>query len=208
METLKPITGTGKTARRSMLAACTAAAVFLGGCLASAPKAPVNWTIALDRADAHATQTASIPPLRLASVSVRAPYDGTRLCVLRPDGSLAFDSFNAFAAAPSQLMRGALLDALEAKGVKAYTHNSSVHCSYSIEAQATLVALDCRRQGEANARVDIALTLLDGRRAVSSAKASGVAPKTGGDFSAIFSRAFASAAYAAIENLFAPEDET
>ena len=60
----------------------------LAGCLGSAPKPPVTWTIDVE-SDA-----------KVAFAAVCAPYGGQRFAVLRSDGSIAFDPRNSFAAAP------------------------------------------------------------------------------------------------------------
>ena len=77
--------------------------LLLAGCMGTAPKAPVNWTIEPKAASVFSAAAAKWGTVRLASVSVRAPYDGQRLAVLRADGSIAFDAFNTFAAAPAAL---------------------------------------------------------------------------------------------------------
>ncbi|MBR1921156.1 MAG: hypothetical protein IJ829_04015, partial [Kiritimatiellae bacterium] len=68
----------------------------LAGCLGPAPKPPVNWTIEIDAAE------------KVASAVVCAPYGGQRLAVLRPDGSIAFDPMNAFAAPPAAIIKDAV----------------------------------------------------------------------------------------------------
>ena len=100
---------------------------------------------------------------------VRSPYDGCRLVVARPDGSLAFDSFNAFAASPPQLLKGPVLDALAASGrFKAVVGPSS----------STVVD-------------GISLTLLGAsREIVGRATGVGVADAADGKYTAAFSSAF------------------
>ena len=69
----------------------------LAGCLASAPKPPVNWTIEIE-SDA-----------KVAFAAVCAPYGSQRIAVLRPDGSIAFDPRNAFAATPGSIIKDAVV---------------------------------------------------------------------------------------------------
>ena len=69
----------------------------LAGCLGSAPKPPVNWTIDIE------------PDAKVAYAAVCAPYGGQRIAVLRPDGSIAFDPRNAFAAAPGSIIKDAVV---------------------------------------------------------------------------------------------------
>jgi len=139
----------------------TILAAALSGCLGSAPKAPVNWTIDVD-AEAKAS-----------FVAVCAPYGGQRIAVLRPDGSIAFDPGNSFAASPSAILK----DALVARGGKG----------------AVLVrrlALDCRTAGKRDALVELELAVGD-----RSARGAASVPTPDGNFSAAFSSAF-SRAYA------------
>ena len=71
----------------------------LAGCLGSAPKPPVTWTIDVE-SDA-----------KVAFAAVCAPYGGQRFAVLRSDGSIAFDPRNSFAAAPGSSVPSRLLSA-------------------------------------------------------------------------------------------------
>ncbi len=126
------------------------------GCLSPAPKSPVNWTVDIDTDD------------KCAFAMVCAPYGGQRIAVLRPNGSIAFDPFNAFAASPSAIIK----DAVVARG-----------------GTGTLVvrrlALDCRRPGRRDALVELELT--DGKQTF---KGSAAEPTADGNFTAAFSHAF------------------
>lgn len=180
------------------------AALGAAGCLGTGPKAPANWTIEIARAGAAAPaggSGAGLPAVRVASVGVRPPYDGTRLAVLRPDGSIAFDSFNVFAAPPAQILRGTVQDALEAAGAQTVAANSQAQAAASVEAVVTRIALDCREKDRRDAVVELTLALVEGRRVKASAKGEGRAGTDGGDYSAAFSRAFASAMEAAVQKL-------
>lgn len=137
----------------------------LAGCLGSAPKPPVNWNIEVE-SDA-----------KVAFATVCAPYGGQRIAVLRPDGSIAFDPFNSFAAPPGSILK----DALVARG-----GNGALFVRR--------LALDCRRQNMRNAVVDLEIT--DGTR---TAKGSASAPTADGNFTAAFSSAFESAYSKAME---------
>jgi len=133
-----------------------AALAALTGCLSSAPKAPTYWTIEID-ADAPA----------YASVAVAAPFDGQEFAVLRPDGSIAFDAYNAFAARPMQLLR---------VGAKPQTGPAIT---------VRRLALDCRVKGERMAVVE--LTATDGQTARSVVATS---PTGDGNYTRAFSAAF------------------
>ena len=134
-------------------------ATALAGCLGSAPKAPVNWTIDVD-SEAKTT-----------FVAVCAPYGGQRIAVLRPDGSIAFDPCNSFAASPSAILK----DALVARGGKGAV-------------VVRRLALDCRTPGQRDALVELEVTVGD-----QSAKGAASVPTPDGNFSAAFSSAFSKA---------------
>ncbi|MGN0854350.1 MAG: hypothetical protein ACI4R9_02380 [Kiritimatiellia bacterium] len=177
--------------------------LLLGGCLSSAPKAPVNWTI-----EARATQLTPAPQpkwgaVRLAQVAVRAPYDGQKLAVLRPNGSIAFDSFNTFAAAPAALLRGAAHDVAEGSALftRVLHASSSAAAPYALEVAVTQLALDCRREKMREARCELTVLLLRGREVVGSARGAASRPMVMGDFSAAFSMAFTSALADALNGL-------
>ena len=102
---------------RGALHLLLAAVPLLGGCFADAPKAPKNWSIEWDRTSVERNEKDALPAVKLSQFEVRAPYNGAHLAVLRPDGSIAFDSFNSFAAQPAALLKGAAFDSIEASGV-------------------------------------------------------------------------------------------
>jgi hypothetical protein len=139
----------------------------LAGCLGSGPKPAVNWTI---EADSDA---------KVASATVCAPYGGQRIAVLRPDGSIAFDAFNAFAAAPGLIIKDAL--------VGRRGEGSLV---------VRRIALDCRSAGRRNALVELELTV-----GGATGKGSASEPTPDGNYTAAFSRAFAEALARAREGL-------
>ena len=169
----------------------------LSGCLSSAPKAPVHWTIEVE-SPRKGTQTpppGERPVVRLAQVNVRAPYDGTRLVVLRADGSVALDAYNTFAASPAHILRGAAEDALAASGRFAHVAQAASGASAALSAEVTLtrLALDCRKPGTRVASVELDLVLLDARRVVSSRRGAAWASAQDGNYTRAFSRAFANA---------------
>jgi len=177
---------------------------LLAGCLSSAPRAPINWTIDFSRnTDAVAARTnAAAAAVRIAAIDVRAPYSGQRLAVLRPDGSIAFDPCNAFAASPALLLRGAAHEAVEASGMfaRVLEPGSSAKETYAMEIVVTQLALDCRTEGRRTAKVAFTLTLIEGRMAVACVRGAGAAEATD-DFSAAFSTAFARAVADALAKL-------
>ena len=139
----------------------------LAGCLASAPKPPVNWTIEIE-SDA-----------KVAFAAVCAPYGGQRIAVLRPDGSIAFDPCNAFAAAPGSIIKDAVVGR---KGEGSLFVRK--------------LALDCRAEGRRDAVVS--LEIVSGDRV---GKGEATELTSDGNYSVAFSRAFSRAYANAIEEL-------
>lgn len=137
----------------------------LAGCLGSAPKPPVNWTIEIE-SDA-----------KVAFAAVCAPYGGQRIAVLRPDGSIAFDPCNAFAAAPGSIIKDAVVGR---KGEGSLFVRK--------------LALDCRAEGRRDAVVS--LEIVSGDRV---GKGEATELTSDGNYSAAFSRAFSRAYANAIE---------
>ena len=141
--------------------------LVLTGCLGSAPKPPVNWTIDIES------------DVKVAFATVCAPYGGQRIAVLRPDGSIAFDPRNAFAAAPGSIIKDAVVGR---KGEGSLIVRK--------------LALDCRAEGRRDAVV--ALEIVSGDRV---GKGDATEPTADGNYSAAFSRAFSKAYAEAIEGL-------
>ncbi|MBQ3808082.1 MAG: hypothetical protein II840_09030 [Kiritimatiellae bacterium] len=139
----------------------------LAGCLGSAPKPPVNWTIDIE-SDA-----------KVAFAAVCAPYGGQRIAVLRPDGSIAFDPCNAFAAAPGSIIKDAVVGR---KGEGSLFVRK--------------LALDCRAEGRRDAVVS--LEIVSGDRV---GKGEATELTSDGNYSAAFSRAFSRAYANALEEL-------
>lgn len=174
------------------------------GCLSPAPKAPVNWTVGpLDAGSVRHVEK-KWDSVRLSRLEVRAPYDGQRLAVLRKDGSLAFDPFNAFAASPAALLKGAAFDVLSASGIAQVSveQGSSASAARSLEVTVTQFALDCRADGESGkAVVSLTATLVEGRGVAAASRAEASASVSGGDFSKAFSQAFSQAMQEALGRL-------
>lgn len=176
----------------------------LAGCLSSAPPAPANWIISwTPPAGTVSGETGARPCVKLLSVDVRAPYNGTRLAVLRADGSVAFDAYNAFAAAPSALLRGAAADVLAASGAfdRVVAPGSTASAPVALELTVTRLALDCRAEGRRDASVALTLTAVANRRVLASAAGEAAVPVPDGDYSAAFSKAFADALFASVRAL-------
>ena len=178
---------------------------LVAGCLGTAPKAPKNWTVewAGPAAKSAAEAPDGAPSVKLLQLDVLAPYSGNRLAVLRADGSIAFDSFNSFAAQPASLLKGAAYDVVESCGAfsRVVRPNSSAASDLAMEIVVTRLALDCRAEGRRDASVALAVALVGGRSVVSTARGEASAPVGEGDFSAAFSKAFEEALLGAVRSL-------
>lgn len=175
------------------------------GCMSSAPKAPKNWTVECAAACAEAAGKPSLPVVKLLQLEVRAPYSGSRIAVVRRDGSLAFDAFNSFAAQPASLLRGAAQDALESSGKfeRVLTGGSSALAPMAAEVTVTKLALECGEAGRCDAAVALTLALVDSRSrsVVSVSKGESAVAAADGNYTAAFSRAFASAMSGAVRGI-------
>ena len=188
-------------------------ASILSGCLSTAPKSATKWTIDGVKTAAtiqaftrpQAATTAAAPIARLASVTVRAPYDTRHLVVLRPDGSLAFDPYNEFAAQPASLIRSAAEKASRDSGLFSYviTHNSNANAACTLEWTISRLALDCRENGSKSARVELSILLTSSRAILAESAAAASIPVSSDqmDFTAAFSQAFSEAASRALDQL-------
>ena len=136
-------------------------ALCLAGCFSSASEAPVAWIIDADT------------DLAVSAVSVAAPYDGLRLVVLRPDGSVAFDGHNSFSSRPGALIRAAVRVDFAAPPLFVRR-----------------LALDCTQKGTRKAVVDLAF---GGTAEAPLLRASGSADASDGNYTRAFSEAFVKA---------------
>lgn len=136
----------------------------LAGCLGSAPKPPVNWTIDIETGS------------KVAFAAVCAPYGGQRFAVLRADGSVAFDPCNSFAASPGSIIKDAVVGR---RGEGALFVRR--------------LALDCRAEGRRDALVSVEIISGDrvGKGEAAEPTADGNYSRA---FSAAFAKAYAAAA--------------
>ena len=144
---------------------------------------------------------------RLGQVFVLAPYDVKTVCVLRSDGSIAFDAYNMFADQPSQLLRGAVISALEKDGRFGAIVNttSTVAAAAAMEVLVTELSLDCRTDGQRVARVALKADVVAQRGGVRdiarSGRGVGMSDAADGNYSAAFTSAVASAMRAALADM-------
>ena len=168
--------------------------LFLSGCLSTTPPAGVDWPVVWNGTLPKASSS-DYGVVRISSVDVRAPYAGRPFAVLRADGSVAFDPYNAYAAAPGRLIEGMAEDAFAASGrFAAVTGNgSSVAADVTAEISVVRLALDCRTTDVRKAVATVAVRLVRNRRIVAFARGEGTADASEPDFSAAFSSALSMA---------------
>ena len=174
----------------------------LSGCFtASVPKVS-QWILEYE-GSVRTAQVAKYDVGRVSQVLVRSPYNEVGIAVLKPDGSVAFDPYNEYAASPTAMLKGMVCDAMNASGLFGSVVNasSSVKSSAMVEAYFTRLALDCRQEGGRKASVTVVVRILgpDGRAAV--AKGEGVMDATDGNFGAAFSSAASTALRSAFDRL-------
>jgi len=141
--------------------ACACLASLLSGCLSQVP-AVESAVWLLDATEAKPiVSKPKFGSVRLAQLAVCAPYDAKQIVVLRHDGTVAFDSFNRFAALPSALLKGMVGDVLDGTGafqsvLPAYSGAAS---DCSVEVYVKRIALDGRNGSDVRASVSLTMIL-------------------------------------------------
>ena len=174
----------------------------LAGCLtASAPKVS-QWILEYE-GSVRTAQAAKYDVGRVSQVMVRSPYNEVGIAVLKADGSVAFDSYNEYAASPTAMLKGMVSDAMNASGLFGSVVNasSSVRSTAMVEAFFTRLALDCRTEGTRKASVAVTVRILGADDRAGIAKGEGTADAADGNFGAAFSKAASAALRAAFDQL-------
>ena len=177
-----------------------AAMVFLSGCFTSGRQSAKAWTVEPPSVRSQAVSPEGGSPAfattRVGSVVVSAPYDRPSFVVRRSDGSVAFDAYNEFAAAPSSILRTPVRTQLANDGRFGHVVPSSsvAGADASVEVLVHDLSLDCRESGKRVARaavsVDVVNTGRGPRSVVLSGDGTSEADAAAGDYSAAFSEAF------------------
>ena len=176
----------------ALAAACT-------GCIGSSPTlATKSWVLESSRAEGGlkvATHKDPFPAVRLASVTLRQPYDTTRLCVMRSDGTVPADPFNTYACSPVFMLRSLSYDAMASSGVfeRVIEPTSAELSSLSAEIIVKRLALDCSIKDSRRAVASVSIVLLDSRKYLASAEGEGSANAKDGDYSSALSSAYTKA---------------
>lgn len=174
---------------------------LLSGCLAPAPPAPKNWTVSASRKSSSELMVDKVS--RLGSLTVASPYDRPALAVKRADGSVAFDSYNVFAASPSALLRAPLAVLIEDDGRfgRVLSGVSSARAGATLETVVTDLSLDCTEEGRRVAKVTLSIAVIENREIKMFLDGTGSADAASGNYSAAFSAAFSDAVSAALGSM-------
>ena len=174
----------------------------VAGCLSSTPIPVSYWPVAYV-GPAAAERPGRLGIGRVSQVVVRAPYNAVGISVLRENGTVEHDPYNEFAALPSTLLKGALLDAMAASGKFTTVVNSSsgTKSSAMVEMMVPEMALDCRRKGDRKAIVKLVLRVLKGGEILGLERGEGFADAADGNYGEAFSKAFSDALSAALTRL-------
>ena len=174
----------------------------LAGCFTASPIPVAHWPVDYV-GPVSAVRSGKLGIGRVSQVVVRAPYNAEGISVLRENGTVERDAYNEFAALPSTLLKGALLDAMAASGKFTTVVNSSsaTISSTSVELMVTKLALDCRTPGGRRAAATVVLRVLKSGEIVGLEKGEGVADAADGTYGAAFSKAFSTALSEALSRL-------
>lgn len=174
--------------------------VLCAGCFTSGKPMPKSWVVEPGVTAPVETSPEKASPAftttRVGTVAVNAPFDRASFVVRRTDGSVAFDAYNEFAAAPSALLRAPVRAQLATDGRFGHVvaQPSTASTDASVEVLVTDLSLDCRESGKRKARaavsVDVVKTGHGARTVALSADGASEADATSGDFSEAFSKAF------------------
>lgn len=174
----------------------------LAGCLTTTPPSVSYWPLEYT-GTAKPAAAAKYGVARVSQVLVRTPYNSEGITVLRANGSLAFDPYNAFAALPSSLLKGVLVEGLEVSGLFGSVVNasSSVDSSVNVEMFVTRLALDCRAAGSRQAVAELLVRVIGEDGTMKIAKGAGKADAADGSYGVAFSKAVTAALDAALDEL-------
>ena len=186
------------------LAPLVLALALCAGCFTSGKPTPKSWTVE-PRESGAGTKTAAegsgsaFVATRVGTIAVNAPFDRSSFVVRRSDGSVAFDAYNEFAAAPATpaaLLREPVRTQLAKDGRFGHvvSPSSVANADAAVEVLVTDLSLDCRESGARKARAAVSVDVLKtgrGPRAVAlSGDGAAEADAAAGDYSAAFSAAF------------------
>ena len=170
------------------------ALVVLSGCLTATSPSVSYWMLEC----AGVRSAVSAPrygAVRIAQVVVAAPYETSRLTVLRADGTVAFDPYNEIAASPSMLLKGVLRDAAIGSGLfgSVVGASSALPTTVSLEVVVTRLALDCRKEDERRAVASVLVRLSNREGVALGSSGTGEADAADGNYGKAMSTAMSMA---------------
>lgn len=181
------------------------------GCFSTSRPDTKSWTVepaaGMVRENRPEEGTPAFVTTRMGGISVCAPYDRTAFVVRRPDGSVAFDAYNEFAASPSTLLRAPVMSQLAADGRfgRVVAPSSVAGADAAVEVLVRDISLDCRdgsrRTARAAVSVDVVKTGRGARVVALSGDGTSESDASAGDYSTAFSEAFNEALAAALRAL-------
>jgi ABC-type uncharacterized transport system auxiliary subunit len=176
---------------------------MLAGCFTGGARAPVNWTLDVSGIKMPALAEPRAGSVRISQLTVRTPYDVKQLSVLRPDGSIAFDPWNQFPAAPASMLKHVALDVMSASRAfkNVLPSTSSAKADASVEISVERFALDCRGENSRKAAAEVTVRILRNRELIKTVSGASSVPVEAGRYSYAFSEAFADALLAAISHI-------
>lgn len=188
---------------------------LLSGCFSSKAPEVRSWTVEPLPSDREPTRPMEgegprFTATRLGSVVVNAPCDRTQFVVRKSDGTVAFDHYNVFAAAPSSLLRAPAQSGLDTDGRLGHIVNqaSVVSSDAQVEVVVKDLSVDCREPGRRLASASVSVDVVKmgrGPRTVAfSGSGSATVDAQDGNYSRAFSQVFSKALGAAVNDALAP----
>jgi len=177
--------------------------LFLCGCLSPVSLPSVSYWLIEFRDPPVVSKAPKYGVVRLSQVIVEQPYAGDRMVVLKKDGTVAFDSYNVFAAAAPALLKNVGRVALRSSGLFEDVVGVSSGASASVAAEISVgrLAIDCRQEDGRRVVVELLIRLLNGRSIVATVTGDGFADATDGDYGVAFSKAVSTALSSALAKL-------
>ena len=174
----------------------------LAGCFSASPIPVAHWPVDYV-GPVSAVRPGKLGIGRVSQVVVRAPYNAEGISVLRENGTVEHDAYNEFAAIPSTLLKGALLDAMAASGKfkTVVSSSSAVKSGTMVELMVPELALDCREKDSRQAVVKIVLRVLRGGDIVGLEMGEGRSDAADGNYGAAFSKSISDALALALARL-------
>ena len=127
------------------------------GCFGPQPPTPTYWPFSAQKTSHRAPVHKRDVVLGLNRIRVSAPYDSARFCVLRADGSLAFDASNEFAARPSRALMPLIEDVIRRFNFASQTttdFNPSASMP-QLTVEVKRLAVDCREKNHRKVICDL-----------------------------------------------------